>query len=177
MCSQHRPNIVDESTSDAIFEIAKLRAEDIDEIIKILVLADVGYFLYGTGLNEADIRLRLQRKFDEAAVNLLTVVARKYSSIVVGAAWIAHRQLSFFVSPKFFNMGCGRMIVRTVCEMAYAELGLDQIDAFVIRENIRSINLLEHSGFVFCGLNYSDIGIDHNRPVLHYRKLRPSLMG
>ncbi|MEO6788745.1 MAG: GNAT family N-acetyltransferase [Chthoniobacteraceae bacterium] len=81
------------------------------------------------------------------------VARERGSGRVTGAVQFAGDNLGFFVSPDAWGQGYGREMVLACCERLPARLGLTELEATVMRENVASRRILERAGFAFAGLH------------------------
>jgi RimJ/RimL family protein N-acetyltransferase len=90
---------------------------------------------------------------------------------VVGCVQLFPHQIAYFVAPQFWRQGLGCEMVATCCEKIPPMLGIAVLETMVIRENLASRRVLEHSGFTFSGLTSMDwTGRAGTVSMLKYRR-------
>ena len=84
---------------------------------------------------------------------------------VIGGLGLHDDLVSFFVAPEYWGKGLGFEMVQHACRILAPAAGLDRLQAFVLRSNLRSRKLLESVGFQFEALVSSSGG---GHAILHY---------
>jgi RimJ/RimL family protein N-acetyltransferase len=68
-----------------------------------------------------------------------------FSSLEIGS----HRaEIGYWLAKPYWGRGIMTAVVRKACEIAFAEFGLEKIEAHVFAENLASARVLEKCGFV-----------------------------
>lgn len=91
----------------------------------------------------------------------LSMVLRKEDQVPVGMCGILHRDwllipdIGFALLPEFQGKGYALEIVRAVLHFTEDNYGFDKIGAITLKENLKSIQLLEKLAFRFTKTVYS----------------------
>jgi ribosomal-protein-alanine N-acetyltransferase len=95
---------------------------------------------------------RIPMNTDSSETKILSI---RYKDQIVGQIilwnfqekYVKSCSISYWVIKEFTNMGVGTSAVNLVCEYAFNELGVDEIDATIQPENTPSIKLIEKLKF------------------------------
>ena len=81
-----------------------------------------------------------------------------FFNIAMGGMMLA--QIGYHLDEKCQGQGIMTEAVKGACEIVFENLNLHRIEAFILPENQRSIDLIRRCGFVYEGTRYSYMNID-----------------
>jgi len=125
---------------------------------------------------EPDVAMWTQEPDDwlnRSRMNL--AVHLRATNTVIGVVQFTPVQLAYFVHPDYWQLGYGTEMVGSACEVVPGLLRIPTLNAYVIRENLGSRNILAQAGFVFKGLAPRAWRAGHGTvTMLHYALRVPS---
>jgi RimJ/RimL family protein N-acetyltransferase len=90
---------------------------------------------------------------------------------VIGGVQFTPRGIGYFVARRFWRQGLGREMVAASCSHLPPMLGIELLDATVMRENFASRRILEQCGFAFVGMAmHTAPGQSGRIAMLRYRR-------
>ncbi|MGN6529450.1 MAG: GNAT family N-acetyltransferase [Burkholderiaceae bacterium] len=106
----------------------------------------------GLRADPADAQPWEHQASDWALAGRLTLAVRDAGGSTLGCIRFHGVHLSYFLAPEAWRRGHGAAMIAAACRHYPARLGLQRLQARVLRDNVASRRILEGTGFAFKGL-------------------------